>query len=65
MVDVAWSGLAELTTLAVDDIFCVTDDSEAGAEQSKWVALDTLRDFLIITGQYLRPTFTYKDDDEI
>ncbi|GAH01143.1 unnamed protein product, partial [marine sediment metagenome] len=64
MADVAFSGLSALTSLAVGDLFCLTDINGA-SEKSVKVTLATLRDFLIITGQYLRPTFTYKDEDEI
>jgi len=65
MADVAFSDLTELTSLASADLICATDDSEAAAEKSKKVQLSTLRDWLIITGQYLRPQFTWKDADEI
>lgn len=65
MANVALSGLTELTSLAAADLMLVTDDSEAGAEQSKYIQLSTLRDYLMITGSYVRPQFTYKDADEI
>lgn len=64
MANVAISGLSELTTLGAADLFIVTDDSEAGAEQSKYIQLSTLRDYLMPTGQIIRPQFVYKDADE-
>lgn len=65
MADVKFSDLAELTTLATNDLIAATDTSESGAEKSKKVQLSTLRDWLIITGHYNRPSFVYKDADEI
>jgi len=65
MTDVAFSDLTELTSLAADDLFCVTDDSESSSEKSKKVEWETIRDDLIITGQFLRPQFSWKDADEL
>jgi len=59
MANVAFSDLAELTSLAAADLLCVTDSSEAGAEQSKYIQLSTLRDYLLITGTIQRPQFTW------
>jgi hypothetical protein len=65
MANVAFSGLSALTSLARGDLIAATDVSEAGAEQSKKVTITTLEDYLMIRGGFVRPTFSYKDADEI
>ena len=65
MANVALSELSELTSLAAADLLLVTDDSEAGAEQSKYIQVSTLRDYLLESGTYLRPQIVYKDADEV
>jgi hypothetical protein len=59
MANVDFSGLTALTSLAVGDLFCVTDVSEGVVEKSKNITLATLRDYLMITGSYVRPQFTW------
>lgn len=50
MANAKFSDLSGLTTLADDDLFCVTDDSESSAEKSKKITAKNVLEYMIPIG---------------
>lgn len=50
MADAAFSDLSALATLADDDLFCVTDDSESGSEKSKKITARNVMEYIMPPG---------------
>lgn len=50
MADAAFSDLNALTTLADDDLFCVTDDSESSSEKSKKITARNVMEYIMPPG---------------